>query len=81
MAKSYNEWVYFTAVIYGDDMPTIVLFKEVWMVHKALAFISKDKADEWKSYVGVNAVHITYEYGELHDIIITDAVLLKGKGE
>ena len=76
--KTYNEWVYLTAVKYHDD-GTVVLFKEVWMVHKALAYIDKDTADEWKSYVGVNAVNITYHYDEDDNMVITDALLLNGK--
>ena len=78
--KDYNEWVYLTDVKYHDDgRPVTILFKEVWMVHKALAYISKDQADEWKSYVGVNAVNITYHYDEDDNMVITDAMLLNGK--
>jgi hypothetical protein len=78
MMKTFNEWVYFMDVKYHDDKTT-VLFKEVWMVHKALAYISKATADEWKSYVGVNAVNITYHYDEDDNMVITDALLLNGK--
>ena len=81
MKKSFNEWVYFLAVKTADGKPTTILFKEVWMVHKAIAYISEDRAAEWRSYIGVNAVNVTYHYDEDDNMVITDAVLLKGKGE
>ena len=76
--KIFDEWVYFTDVKYHDD-ETVVLFKEVWMVHKALAYIDKDQAEEWKSYVGENAVCINYYYDDDDNMVITDAFLLGGK--
>lgn len=81
MNKSYNEWVYLVDVKYKDGEPATILFKEVWMVHKAIAYISKEKAEEWKSYIDVNAVNVTYHYDEDDNMVITDAVLLQKKGE
>ena len=80
MQKQYHEWVYLVDVKYKDGNPATILFKEVWMVHKAIAHISKETAAEWKSCIDVNAVNITYHYDEDDNMVITDAVLLK-KGE
>ena len=80
MQKQYHEWVYLVDVKYKDGNPATILFKEVWMVHKAIAYISEETAAEWKSYIDVNAVNITYHYDEDDNMVITDAVLLK-KGE
>lgn len=76
--KSYNEWVYITDVK-TDRTPVTVLFKEVWMVHKAIAYVSKERAAEWKSYD--NAVNITYHYDDDDNMVITEALPMKKKGE
>ena len=80
MQKQYHEWVYFVDVKHGDRWPVTILFKEVWMVHKAIAYINEETAEKWKSYIDKNAVNITYHYDENDNMCITQAVLLK-KGE